>query len=201
MSSLGELFEECKQKKALEKLEQSGYAILRNVIPKDAIDAAVRLIHKDLFDLGISSREIVWWRENACWFPHLRWHNEVHGFIQHIPDEYAQGKFCEPQIQLAPPDEPKEYELEPHIDQPPEWADGRRYKAIVGIPLTPHNREQGGIQIWPFDDEPFIPRLEPTDVLVMHPKLPHCGVPNLQGGVRMAVYFRFLEAHQQWTTS
>ena len=190
--TLGELFDACKQRKALEEFEESGYAILRKVIPKESIDAAVRLIYKDLFDLGISSREIVWWRDDACWFPHLRWHYEIHQLARYIPTEYRQGEACDPQILLAPPDEPKQYELTPHIDEPPKWATNG-YESIVGIPLTPHNREQGGVQIWPFDDEPFIPRLEPGDCIVLHSKLPHCGVPNLQGGVRMAVYFRFLE--------
>lgn len=175
------------------KLETQGYVILRNVIPKHAIDAAVRLIHKDLFDYGISSREIVWWRDNACWFPHLRGDYRILMLSDSFSEYFSTDGMCEPQILLAPPAESKEYEIEPHIDEPPAWAGQRQYRTIVGVPLTPHNEKQGGVQVWPFDGEPVIPELEPCDVLVMHPKLPHCGVPNLNGGVRMAVYFRFLE--------
>ena len=176
------------------KLETQGYVILRNIIPKDAIDAATRLIYKDLFDYGISSREIVWWRDNACWFPHLRCDFKIMELSDFLPVIYHNNaELCDPQILLAPPANQQSYELTSHIDQPPEWAEGRQYKTIVGVPLTPHNRFDGGVHLWDFRGPEITPSLEPGDVLVMHPRLPHCSAPNLRGGVRMVVYFRFLE--------
>lgn len=170
-----------------------GYYIMPRAIPKRDIEAAVRIIHKDMFDLGISSREIVWWRDSANWFPHLRYAPEIQALDDSLPSWSRDGQPCEPQIQLAPPDNPFAGELTPHVDQPPPWAGGRRYWAINCVPLTVFSEEQGGIKIWPFAKAaPFIPELNPGDALIMHPDLPHSSVPNQTGGVRMAVYFRYL---------
>jgi ectoine hydroxylase-related dioxygenase (phytanoyl-CoA dioxygenase family) len=35
--------------------------------------------------------------------------------------------------------------------------------------------------------------LEPGDVVVMHPQLPHASGLNREGAIRYAVYFRFLQ--------
>jgi ectoine hydroxylase-related dioxygenase (phytanoyl-CoA dioxygenase family) len=81
-----------------------------------------------------------------------------------------------------------------HIDQEPDWADGRRYARIVGVPLTRSYPDNGGLIVWPFEGpEQETVDLAPGDMLVMHPRLPHSSGFNRQGGIRYAVYFRFLE--------
>jgi ectoine hydroxylase-related dioxygenase (phytanoyl-CoA dioxygenase family) len=84
--------------------------------------------------------------------------------------------------------------LESHIDQEPEWANGRRYRRIVGVALSPNRSTNGGLQVWPLDGgDRLAVELEPGDVVVMSPSLPHTSGLNREGGIRYAAYFRFLE--------
>ena len=80
-----------------------------------------------------------------------------------------------------------------HVDQEPEWADGRPYAHILGVALTPNRRTNGGLVVWPFDgSQPEPVELDPGDVLVMEPRLPHASGLNREGALRYVVYFRFL---------
>ena len=100
---------------------------------------------------------------------------------------------CDPQIVVHPPDDCPEVPLAPHLDEEPPWADGRRYVRIVGVALSPGRRGNGGLEVWPpGSGGPEPVELEPGDVVVMDPKLPHTLGLNCEGGIRYAVYFRFL---------
>ena len=92
------------------------------------------------------------------------------------------------------PDEPAdEIEVVPHVDQLPEWANGRPYLRIVGLALTPNVEANGGLTVWPLDGgEPRPVELRPGDALVMDPRLPHASGVNRTGSIRYCVYFRFL---------
>ena len=46
----------------------------------------------------------------------------------------------------------------PHVDQEPQWANGRRYAHILGVALSPNHRANGGLVVWPLDGDP-----EPID--------------------------------------
>jgi ectoine hydroxylase-related dioxygenase (phytanoyl-CoA dioxygenase family) len=60
--------------------------------------------------------------------------------------------------------------------------------------LSPNRRTNGGLVVWPLDgSEPQQVELEPGDVVVMDPDLPHTSGLNREGAIRYAVYFRFLE--------
>ena len=101
---------------------------------------------------------------------------------------------CDPQILLQPPDEAAEVTLEPHVDKEPDWAEGRKYARIVGVALSAAGPATGNLGVWPFDGrDPVALEVEPGDVVVMHPRLPHTSGLNREGAIRYAVYFRFLQ--------
>jgi ectoine hydroxylase-related dioxygenase (phytanoyl-CoA dioxygenase family) len=115
------------------------------------------------------------------------------GLLEHVPEELRRGELCDPQILLQPPDSSEDVELTPHVDQEPEWADGRPYLRILGVALSPNRRSNGGLVVWPLDGgEEVAVELEPGDVVVMDPKLPHTSGLNREGAIRYAAYFRFL---------
>ena len=171
-----------------------GYQVLSALIPPEASERALRHIHLDVVRRGLPQEWLSQWLWSAHWFPHLRWDDEIVGLLEHLPAELRDGELCDPQIVLQMPDEAAELDLEPHIDQEPDWANGRPYLRIVGVALSTNNRLNGGLSVWPLDGGKSRPvELAPGDVLVMNPKLPHASGLNRGGGIRYAVYFRFLE--------
>jgi ectoine hydroxylase-related dioxygenase (phytanoyl-CoA dioxygenase family) len=79
-----------------------------------------------------------------------------------------------------------------HVDQEPAWADGKRYRRIVGVPLSRWSRDNGGLLVKHGSQaEPV--ELVPGDVVAMSPDLPHSGGINTTGTVRYGIYFRWLE--------
>ena len=175
------------------RLQENGYLRLTGRVPDDRISAALRIINLDLFRDGLSRREIIWWRDVANWFPHLRTHPDITKLTTYIPDNLRQGTACEPQILLGLPDE-EEGEIHFHKDEPPPWANGRPYRTIVGVALTRQTKKNGGVIFQPFNtDEPFAAELLAGDIFVMHPDLEHAGGYNMSGDVRYVVYFRFLD--------
>jgi Phytanoyl-CoA dioxygenase (PhyH) len=171
-----------------------GYEVLREVVPERARESALRHIHRDIVERGLPQEWLGEWLWNAHWFPHLRWDAEVVSLLEHLPERLRDGELCDPQILLQMPDSGDEAALESHVDQEPEWAHGRRYRRIVGVALSPNVRKNGGLVVWPLDGaEPEAVDLEPGDVLVMDPRLPHSSGYNRTGGIRYCVYFRFLE--------
>jgi hypothetical protein len=170
-----------------------GYDVLRGAVPPEAVARALRHIHLDLVRDGASAETIGTWIWSAHWFPHLKWDPEIVGLLDYVPDELREGELCDPQILLQPPDEDGDVQLTPHVDQEPDWANGRRYAHILGVALSPNHRENGGLVVWPLDGgDPEPIELEPGDVVVMDPALPHTSGLNREGGIRYAVYFRLL---------
>lgn len=175
-------------------LARRGYAILRDAVPREAVERALRHLHLDLVRNGLPADRLGEWLWAAHWFPDLKWDEPVVALASHLPVELREGTMCDPQILLQPPDDCDDVELVSHVDREPEWAEGRRYLRIAGVALSAAGPEDGGLVVWPFDaEEPEPLELEPGDVLVMHPQLPHASGLNRGGRIRYAVYFRFLE--------
>jgi hypothetical protein len=175
-------------------LADSGYAVFRQLIPRDAVERALRHVHLDLVRRGLDPETLSSWLWSAHWFPHLKWDPPIVGLADYLPPELRDGEPCDPQIVVQPPDDCDDVPLVSHVDQEPEWADGKRYLRIVGVALTPAYAENGGLVIWPFPTgEPTPLDLGAGDVVVMHPKLPHSSGLNREGAMRYAVYFRYLE--------
>jgi hypothetical protein len=172
-----------------------GFEILRGVVPPAAVDRLLRHVHLDIVREGLPQEWLSQWLWSGHWFPHLKWDDEVVALVEHLPPELRSGDLCDPQILLQMPDESEDVELIPHVDEVPEWADGRPYARIVGVALTRNEAMNGGVHVWPLDGRPPQPvELDPGDVLVMDPLLPHASGLNRTGGIRYAVYFRFLQA-------
>jgi hypothetical protein len=173
-----------------------GYEILRGAVPEAARDAALRHVHRDIVSQGLPQEWLGEWLWNAHWFPHLKWDEPVLGLLEHLPERLRSGELCDPQILLQMPDDPAAANggLTSHVDRTPEWADGRPYLRIVGVALSRNDRTNGGLVVWPLDGgDPEPVDLDPGDVLVMDPRLPHSSGYNRTGGIRYCVYFRFLE--------
>ena len=170
-----------------------GFEILRNLVPHEVVEAALRHLHLDLVRQGASAETIGEWWGAAHWFPHLRWDTEIVTLVEHLPPRLREGELCDPQIILQPPDVGDEAYLEPHVDREPDWAGGRSYARIIGIALSANRAANGGLAVWPLDggDVESV-ELEPGDAVIMDPSLPHASQWNREGGIRYAIYFRFL---------
>jgi hypothetical protein len=167
------------------------YEVARGVIPSQRVDAALRLLHLDLLERGASAGELGEWLWGAHWFPHLKEREEIVALREDLPREWRTGRFCDPQILLQFPHVGPEPEITFHVDQEPPWADGCSYRRIVGIPLSPWRRENGGLLVETADGpEPV--EADPGDAIMMTPDLPHSGGVNLTGSLRYGVYFRWL---------
>jgi hypothetical protein len=170
-----------------------GYEILRGAVPPDGVDRVLRRLHLEIVRNGLSADDVGSWIWSAHWFPHLKWDEEVVSVLEYLPARLREGEQCDPQILLQPPDDADEVELVPHVDAVPEWANGRPYLRIVGVALSAARESNGGLIVWPFDGGGAVPLdLDAGDVVVMHPELPHTSGLNREGGIRYAVYFRFL---------
>lgn len=176
-----------------ETMESRGWAIVRNAVPRAAVETALRRLHLDVVERGLPKDVFDDYLQRMCWFPHLRWEREIVALAEHLPADLRRGEMCEPQILLQPPDTVEDWPIEPHVDELPPWAADREYDAIVGVALTPSHEGNGGVRVWPFDAGGPLPvELQTGDLLVMHPKLPHSGGLNREGSIRYAIYFRFL---------
>jgi Phytanoyl-CoA dioxygenase (PhyH) len=174
--------------------EVRGFEVLRAVVPHEAVDDVLRHVHRDIVAKGLPQEWLAEWLWNAHWFPHLKWDDEVVGLLEHLPERLRDGELCDPQILLQMPDVDHGGELEPHVDREPEWARGRTYLRVVGIALSRNEPANGGLVVWPLDGgPPEQVELDPGDVLVMDPRLPHASGYNRTGGIRYCVYFRFLQ--------
>jgi hypothetical protein len=171
-----------------------GYEILRGAVPAAVVDDALRHLHLDLMRNGAAAETLGSWIWSAHWFPHLKWDAEILALLEPLPGELREGELCDPQILLQLPDDGDDQLLTPHVDQEPDWANGRPYARIVGVALVPNRRTNGGLVVWPLHGgEPEAIELESGDAVVMDPALPHTSGLNREGGIRYAVYFRFLE--------
>jgi Phytanoyl-CoA dioxygenase (PhyH) len=171
-----------------------GFAVLRNRVPAEAVDAALRHIHLDLIRRGLDAETAGSWLWSAHWFPHLKWDPQIAGLASFLPEDLRDGEQCDPQIVVQPPDDCDDLPLTSHVDRAPDWAGGRAYKRIVGIALSSARESNGGLWVWPFDAADPVPlELDAGDVVVMHPQLPHSSGLNREGTMRYALYLRFLE--------
>jgi hypothetical protein len=173
-----------------------GYEVVRNAVPRERIDAALRLLHVDMLERGIDAGELSEWLWGMHWFPHLRFRDEISALAEALPERWQTGTRCEPQILLQFPhagdDEP---EITYHLDQEPDWADGRRYVRIVGIALSEWTRANGGLVVKAADGaEPV--ELAAGDAVMMAPDQLHSGGVNHTGAIRYGVYFRYLEGDE-----
>jgi hypothetical protein len=175
-------------------LAMKGYEVLRSVVPEDARDAVLRHIHRDIVERGLPPEWLAGWLWSAHWFPHLKWDAEIVALLEYLPEDVRDGQLCDPQILLQMPDVGDAQDVTSHIDREPEWAEGRPYRRIVGVALSRNDRTNGGLVVWPLDGGDCEQvDLDPGDVLVMDPRLPHSSGFNRTGGIRYCVYFRFLE--------
>jgi hypothetical protein len=174
--------------------DDRGFAILPAAVSRDVVESALRHLHLDLVRSGIPVDTVGRWLWSSHWFPHLKWDPAILALAGALPDALQEGELCDPQIILQPPDDCADQELVAHVDREPEWAGERRFLRIVGVALSPAHRANGGLTVWPFDGngpEPL--ELDPGDAVVMDPRLPHTSGLNREGGIRYAVYFRFLQ--------
>jgi hypothetical protein len=180
--------------------DSDGYVLLRQVVDRASIGRALRLLNVAIRRHGLTAQEIQSCQQTT-FFPHLRWEPEVWGVLPRRCAEllgFRQGdEWAEPQLLLRFPDEVEDWPLEPHLDEPPPWSNGRAYRGIVGVALTATGLEDGAPCIWPGSHagparpSVFVP-MAAGDALMMHPALEHCGSLNRGAYVRAAIYFRLL---------
>lgn len=169
------------------------HRVARGLVPEALIDDALRLLHLDLLSRGASAEELSDWLWGAHWFPHLRHHPVIAALAETLPAPWRTGERCDPQILLQFPHTGPAPEITFHVDREPEWAAGRCYLRIVGVPLSSWRWENGGLLV-DHEGEPVPVELEPGDAVMMDPSLPHSGGINLTGSIRYGVYFRWLGA-------
>jgi hypothetical protein len=184
-------------------LDADGFVVLRHAVAPGAIAKALRMLNLAIRRHGLSAEEIAQCQA-ATFFPHLRWEPEVWGVLPPGAGEalgFIEGdEWAEPQLLLRFPDEDQPWPLQPHVDESPPWAEGRRYKGIVGVALTAAGAEDGTAYVWVGSHrggvatDPVPVPLAAGDALVMHPALEHCGSLNLGPNTRFAIYFRLLTA-------
>jgi hypothetical protein len=169
------------------------YEVVRGAVPCERVDAALRLLHADMLRRGIDAKELGEWLWAMHWFPHLRFEDEISALGEALPPRWQEGTRCEPQILLQFPHVGEtEPDISFHVDQEPEWAQGRRYVRIVGIALSDWTTDNGGLVVQTEQGvEPV--ELAAGDAVMMTPDLPHSGGVNRTGQIRYGVYFRFLE--------
>jgi hypothetical protein len=167
------------------------YDICRQTIGPPVIDGALRLLHLDLLQRGASAQELGSWLWANHWFPHLKHDPAILALADGLPDEWRVGELCDPQILLQFPHSGPPSDVTFHVDEVPDWAPGRRYARIVGIPLSPWRPANGGVIIR--SGERTIPlELDPGDAVRMDPDLPHSGGINTTGAIRYGIYLRWL---------
>ncbi|HEX6602336.1 MAG TPA: hypothetical protein VF030_06795 [Solirubrobacterales bacterium] len=172
-------------------LVQGSYEVARGVVPEEKIDDVLRLLHLDLLQRGASAEELGNWLWATHWFPHLREREEIFALAESLPEEWRQGRICEPQILLQFPHTGPEPEITFHLDQEPAWAGDRTYLRIVGVPLSSWRGDNGGLLVQTTDG-PAPVEADPGDAIMMTPDLPHSGGINRSGRLRYGVYFRWL---------
>lgn len=172
--------------------EGDGFEVARGVVPQALVDDALRLLHIDLLEFGHSAETLSEWLWAMHWFPHLNHRDEILALAEALPAGWRGGRLCDPQILLQFPHVGAEPQISFHVDSEPPWAAGRRYVRIVGVPLSPWRRENGGLLVK--GDGAAVPvELDPGDAVMLAPDLEHSGGVNRTGSPRYGVYFRWLQ--------
>lgn len=169
----------------------AGYEIRRGVVPPRLVDGALRVLHLDMLSRGVGVQEMSGWLWSSHWFPHLSYDPAIVALAEALPADWCTGVRCDPQILLQFPHEGPVPEITFHVDQEPPWAEGKRYRRIVGVALSHWHRDNGGLLVRHGDDVEAV-ELEPGDAVAMEPDLPHSGGINTTGQIRYGVYFRWL---------
>ena len=169
-----------------------GYSVARSVVPQELVDTALRLLHIDLLEQGHSAQTLSEWLWSMHWFPHLNHREEILALAQALPAQWRGGMLCDPQILLQFPHVGPEPDIVFHVDEEPPWAGRRRYVRIVGVPLTPWRRENGGLLVRDGAGAAAL-ELDPTAAVMLAPDLQHSGGLNRTGSPRFGVYFRWLQ--------
>lgn len=164
----------------------------RGVLGSELINDALRLIHTDLLERGASAEELGTWLWGAHWFPHLRYDPAITALADALPEDWQTGERCDPQILLQFPHVGPEPEITFHVDREPTWAGDKRYRRIVGVPLSRWCQDNGGLIVKSGDDAVRALELNPGDAVAMAPDLEHSGGINTSGSLRYGVYFRWL---------
>ncbi len=173
-------------------LDRAGFDVGRGIVATNLVDDALRLLHVDLLEQGHSAQTLGEWLWAMHWFPHLNYRDEILALATSLPPEWQTGVLCDPQILLQFPHVGPDPEIFFHTDEEPDWAQGRRYTQIVGVPLTPWRRENGGLLV-KVDGEPVAVELDPGDAVMLGPDVEHSGGVNRTGSPRYGVYFRWLQ--------
>jgi hypothetical protein len=171
--------------------DAAGFELARAAVPPERIDDALRLLHLDVLQRGVAADELGRWLWAMHWFPHLNHHASILALAEGLPDSWRIGTLCDPQILLQFPHVGPEPEITLHRDVEPDWAQGRRYGRIVGVPLSPWRRENGGLLVQRGEEVEAV-EADPGDAIAMDPELLHSGGVNRTGSIRYAVYFRWL---------
>lgn len=165
--------------------------VTQGCVPAELIDDALRLLHRELLEHGVSAEQLSEWLWGAHWFGHLNRRDEVTRLADALPREWQEGTRCDPQILLQFPHVGPEPEITFHLDQEPEWAENRGYARIVGVPLSPWRQRNGGLLV--LDDEHVRSvEMDPGDAVCLAPHVWHSGGVNHSGAIRYGIYFRWL---------
>lgn len=192
--------------------DRHGYMVVTNAIAKATRERAWRSIWLALRTYGLTAEQIVE-ADRSTYFPHLRWETPILDLLPRaVTDLYdldhplatadafrPRNLWGDPQILLRFPNTDADVTRGvpvPHADALPPWADERmHYPVIFGAGLG-----DCGLMVWPGShrlDRDRLPVIEPVpvtwdagDVLIMHPRLEHAGLPNPTGEVRACVWFR-----------
>jgi ectoine hydroxylase-related dioxygenase (phytanoyl-CoA dioxygenase family) len=177
--------------------EVDGYCIVQSAVPETEVESMRRILLLEIVKYGLPKDRLDEYHNTKTWFPSLR--EYVVHLADYVPSQLKKGELCEPQILLHFPDENLDYEIEPHRDQEPEWANGRKYTAIAGVALTDSDEQDGGLVSWGMDREPCEKwdaqpiELYAGDVIIFDPRLWHSGGLNSTDRIREVIYFRWVE--------
>jgi len=114
-------------------LARDGYVVLRDVVPEELLEGALRRLNLEILRCGITPQQIDEWKYATFW-PTLRSEPEILALREPLVPVLEPGEdevWGDAQLLLRFPDEASEWPLESHTDTLPEWAGTRRY---VGAP-------------------------------------------------------------------
>lgn len=163
--------------------------VIEQCVPDGIREDVLRLIHLRLRWQGVSAEHLAMWGQHP--FPDLREHLHIQLVREMVTTVLGLESFeaCTPQIVWHLPDE-AHISLEPHTDVPP---DGRAFRMIAGVALTPWSPHNGGLHVWNGNGLPAAIELWPGDIVAMTPDTLHSPGLNHSGLPRIGLYFRWLE--------
>jgi hypothetical protein len=156
--------------------------ILKEQVPEAAVDKALQFISR-------TPKDTLDWHD-------VRLDHNIMQLLAYLPAPAPEFKtqLCEPQIVWDYLDNPwKSDGATYHVDEPPPWANGRKYHSIYAVALTESNRFNGGV-VFKMGSMNVQHELNPGDLIIFDGHTEHVtGRFWPQGKDRIAVYFRFLE--------